>query len=757
MLVIAGARALTNFKTQQRLSQLQPLLASLTELQAQQVFLFNSNLHAAGQNSANFLLNDGVNHALDSAPSNAVQLIVTPRQGTVSPWSSKAQDIFNNANVPIDRIEKATLYTLHGVTRSDLSSQAINLLHDRMTESVFWQMDDCQAIFEHKTASTYNHIDVLQGGVAELTKANSTYGFALSEEEIVYLVDAFSQMGRNPTDAELMMFAQANSEHCRHKIFNAQWHIDGHAMPLSLFAMIKNTYKHSPANVLSAYSDNSSVITGHTAERFYAQPNSSNILASKSYHYNPQSTHILMKVETHNHPTAIAPFSGAATGSGGEIRDEGATGRGSKPKAGLSGFSVSHLHLPNLPQSWEVPYGKPSRMASALDIMLDGPLGSAAFNNEFGRPNLCGYFRSFELVVADGKGNNEVRGYHKPIMIAGGYGNIRADHVAKNPISAGDLLIVLGGPALLIGLGGGAASSVDSGELGESLDFASVQRDNPEMERRCQEVIDVCWALAEKNPIVSIHDVGAGGLSNAMPELVNDNKLGATLQLRAIPSLDKGMSPMEIWSNEAQERYVLAINPNDLALFSDICQRERCPFAVLGEATAIRHLTLKDSDFNNKVVDMPMQVLLGNTPRMVRSFARMALNRPALALPDITVKDALKKVLQHPTVASKAFLITIGDRSITGMVARDQMVGRYQVPVADCAVTTTGLLATTGEAMSMGERTPVALINPAAAVRLSVAEAITNIAAAPIESIGDIKLSANRIAAAGQPGEDQAL
>ncbi|MFA9204296.1 MAG: phosphoribosylformylglycinamidine synthase, partial [Flavobacteriales bacterium] len=595
-----------------------------------------------------------------------------------------------------------------------------------------------------------NAIDILGQGKDALIKANHEFGFALSADEIDYLTAAFTQLGRNPHDIELMMFAQANSEHCRHKIFNAEWTVDGVKQPLSLFQMIKNTYKESPSDVLSAYKDNASVIVGFDSQRFY--PTCNPDTQQREYGMHKEAVHILMKVETHNHPTAIAPFAGAATGSGGEIRDEGATGRGGKPKAGLAGFTVSSLQLPTQPEPWETPYGKPSRMASALQIMTEAPLGAAAFNNEFGRPNLCGYFRSFELSVQD-----KVWGFHKPIMMAGGYGNIRPDHVEKQPIEQGDLLIVLGGPAMLIGLGGGAASSVDSGTMGEQLDFASVQRDNPEMERRCQEVIDACWGMAEHNPIVSLHDVGAGGLSNAMPELVNDHKLGAVLNLRKIPSLEAGMSPMEIWSNEAQERYVLAIRPKSLALFESLCARERCPFAVLGEATDVRHLTVNDPKFDNKAVDMPMQVMLGGTPRMQRSYETIARAGQAFDTTSIDLKDAIFRVLRHPTVASKSFLITIGDRSITGMVARDQMVGRYQVPVADCAVTVTGHQAITGEAMSMGERSPVALLNPAASARLAVAEAITNIAAAQIQQLSDIKFSANWMAAAGQAGEDQAL
>lgn len=752
MFIVAGAPALSAFKQRQLLSRLSACVP-VSQIDSQFVYLFDQPLSEAALPTALGLLNDGQSFDLSTAPAGSVQLLVTPRIGTISPWSSKACDIFKNCQVPVERMERGILYTLHGVDA--LNAELVGLLHDRMTESTFVSVETAQALFRHAEPKPLQSVDVLGQGKDALVKANREFGFALSDDEIDYLTDAFGKLGRNPHDIELMMFAQANSEHCRHKIFNAEWTIDGQVQPRSLFGMIKNTYKESPADVLSAYKDNASVIVGFDAARFYPQRD------EKTNHFeygmHKQAVHILMKVETHNHPTAIAPFAGAATGSGGEIRDEGATGRGGKPKAGMAGFTVSNLNIPTQPEPWESSYGKPTRMASALQIMTDGPLGAAAFNNEFGRPNLCGYFRSFELDVVNAQGGVDVKGFHKPIMIAGGYGNIRPDHVEKQPIEEGDLLIVLGGPAMLIGLGGGAASSVDSGTMGEQLDFASVQRENPEMERRCQEVIDVCWGMADDNPIVSIHDVGAGGLSNAMPELVNDHKLGAVLNLRKIPSLESGMSPMEIWSNEAQERYVLAIRPASLPLFESLCARERCPFAVLGEATEARHLTVNDPQFDNKAVDMPMQVMLGGTPRLQRSYETITRQGVALDRTQIDLKDAIFRVLRAPTVASKSFLITIGDRSITGMVARDQMVGRWQVPVADCAVTVTGHQSITGEAMSMGERPPVALLNPAASTRLAIAEAITNIAASRIEQLSDIKLSANWMAAAGQAGEDQAL
>ncbi|MEB3753494.1 phosphoribosylformylglycinamidine synthase [Acinetobacter sp. MD2(2019)] len=746
MFIVAGASAHSSFKKTQLLSRLSSI-SSVQSFDSQWVYLFDQALSEQQHQSALQLLNDGESFSLRQAAEDEVQILVTPRLGTISPWSSKATDIFKNCNTPIHRLERGILFTLKGI--SDVSDALKLALHDRMTESVFAQIDDAQALFVETAPKPLNSIDVLGQGKDALVKANQEFGFALSDEEIDYLTAAFIKLERNPNDIELMMFAQANSEHCRHKIFNAEWTIDGEKQPLSLFQMIKNTYKQSPADVLSAYKDNASVIVGYDTMRFYPKADDQGHFV---YKYKSQAAHILMKVETHNHPTAIAPFAGAATGSGGEIRDEGATGRGGKPKAGLTGFTVSNLNIPGFEQPWEDQYGKPSRMASPLQIMIEGPLGGAAFNNEFGRPALNGYFRTFEQNV-----NGEVKGFHKPIMIAGGYGNIRPDHVEKDPIQPGDLLIVLGGPAMLIGLGGGAASSVDSGTMGESLDFASVQRENPEMERRCQEVIDTCWRMEDNNPIVSVHDVGAGGVSNAMPELVNDHELGAVLNLRKIPSLEPGMSPMEIWSNEAQERYVLAIHPESLELFESICARERCPFAVLGEATEARHLTVEDPLFENNAVDMPMQVMLGGTPRMQRSYESTERQGTDFDVAAIDLKDAIFRVLKNPTVASKSFLITIGDRSITGMVARDQMVGRWQVPVADAAVTTTSLQGFTGEAMAMGERPPVALLNPAASARLAVAEALTNIASANIEQLGDIKLSANWMAAAGQKGEDQAL
>ncbi len=757
MQVFSGSRALSDFKTRRLLAELKAIAPGVRGLTARFVHLAKTTrpLHEDEGLRLNELLHYGEDfHAegFTDAEFDAL-FVVAPRVGTISPWSSKATDIARNCDLfVVERIERVTAYWLQcdAELTGEESAAIAARLHDRMTQSVFASIEDAEVLFGTHAPQPLQSIDILGGGRAALEQANREFGFALSPDEIDYLVDSFRQLGRNPHDVELMMFAQANSEHCRHKIFNAEWTIDGQKADKSLFGMIKNTFSCAPDNILSAYKDNASVITGHQADRFFPDPQ------THTYGYTHEPVHILMKVETHNHPTAISPFAGAATGAGGEIRDEGATGRGGKPKAGLTGFTVSNLNIPGFEQPWERPYGKPNRIVSALDIMIDGPLGGAAFNNEFGRPNLNGYFRTFELE-ANGVNGREVRGYHKPIMIAGGLGNIRQGHVQKNSIRPGDKLIVLGGPALLIGLGGGAASSMTSGASAENLDFASVQRDNPEMERRVQEVLDVCWAMGDHNPIVSVHDVGAGGLSNAMPELVHEHDLGAVLELRNIPNLEPGMSPREIWCNEAQERYVLAVHPKRLAEFEAICERERCLFAVLGEATEVRQLEVKDAHFGNKAVDMPMQVLLGKPPRMSRAFETRAVAQDAFDTSSLDLADAAERVLKLPTVASKSFLITIGDRSVTGLVAREQMVGPWQVPVADCAVTASGFHSVTGEAMAMGERTPVALIDAAASARMAVGEAITNIAAARIAKLGDIKLSANWMAAAGYGMEDQNL
>ncbi|TXY07666.1 phosphoribosylformylglycinamidine synthase [Vibrio mimicus] len=680
-------------------------------------------------------------------------LLVTPRPGTISPWSSKATDIAHNCGLrSIKRLERGTAYYVE--TETPLTEvQVITLkalLHDRMMEVVFAELTDAQQLFSVAEPAPMSQVDVLAGGRRALEEANVSLGLALAEDEIDYLVENFIKLGRNPNDIELMMFAQANSEHCRHKIFNADWTIDGVKQDKSLFKMIKNTFEQTPDYVLSAYKDNAAVMTGSTVGRFFPDPD------SRQYTYHHEDAHILMKVETHNHPTAISPWPGASTGSGGEIRDEGATGIGGKPKAGLVGFTTSNLRIPGFEQPWESNFGKPSRIVNALDIMLEGPLGGAAFNNEFGRPNLLGYFRTYEEKVTSHAGE-EVRGYHKPIMIAGGMGNIRAEHIQKKEIPVGAKLIVLGGPAMNIGLGGGAASSMASGQSAEDLDFASVQRENPEMERRCQEVIDRCWQLGDKNPIAFIHDVGAGGISNALPELVNDGDRGGKFQLRNVPNDEPGMSPLEIWCNESQERYVLAVAAEDMPLFDAICQRERAPYAVVGEATEERHLTLEDSHFDNTPIDMPMDILLGKPPKMHRDANTLKVSSPALERSGIELNEAVDRVLRLPAVAEKTFLITIGDRSVTGLVARDQMVGPWQVPVANCAVTAASFDSYHGEAMSMGERTPVALLDFGASARLAVGEAITNIAATDIGDLKRIKLSANWMSPAGHPGEDAGL
>ncbi|ENM5889706.1 phosphoribosylformylglycinamidine synthase [Vibrio mimicus] len=680
-------------------------------------------------------------------------LLVTPRPGTISPWSSKATDIAHNGGLrSIKRLERGTAYYVE--TETPLTEAQVvtlkALLHDRMMEVVFAELTDAQQLFSVAEPAPMSQVDVLAGGRRALEEANVSLGLALAEDEIDYLVENFIKLGRNPNDIELMMFAQANSEHCRHKIFNADWTIDGVKQDKSLFKMIKNTFEQTPDYVLSAYKDNAAVMTGSTVGRFFPDPD------SRQYTYHHEDAHILMKVETHNHPTAISPWPGASTGSGGEIRDEGATGIGGKPKAGLVGFTTSNLRIPGFEQPWESNFGKPSRIVNALDIMLEGPLGGAAFNNEFGRPNLLGYFRTYEEKVTSHAGE-EVRGYHKPIMIAGGMGNIRAEHIQKKEIPVGAKLIVLGGPAMNIGLGGGAASSMASGQSAEDLDFASVQRENPEMERRCQEVIDRCWQLGDKNPIAFIHDVGAGGISNALPELVNDGDRGGKFQLRNVPNDEPGMSPLEIWCNESQERYVLAVAAEDMPLFDAICQRERAPYAVVGEATEERHLTLEDSHFDNTPIDMPMDILLGKPPKMHRDANTLKVSSPALERSGIELNEAVDRVLRLPAVAEKTFLITIGDRSVTGLVARDQMVGPWQVPVANCAVTAASFDSYHGEAMSMGERTPVALLDFGASARLAVGEAITNIAATDIGDLKRIKLSANWMSPAGHPGEDAGL
>ena len=749
MMILTGAPSLSAFRRKKLLSTLQQTVPSTVSVYAEYVHFaeLTQPLSESAVETLQALLTYGPREEKTSTKGQLI--LVVPRPGTISPWSSKATDIAHNCGLDqVVRVERGTAYYVQGeetFTTQQLADLGAEL-HDRMVETVLDELQQAEILFTHQEPAPVTSVDTLGGGVDALRNANSELGLALAEDEIDYLVESFNGLKRNPTDVELMMFAQANSEHCRHKIFNASWTLDGEDQEHSLFGMIRNTYKVNGENVLSAYSDNAAVVVGSEGGRFYPDP------ATKLYGYSQEPVHLLMKVETHNHPTAISPYAGAGTGSGGEIRDEGAVGRGSKPKVGLVGFSVSNLNIPNYKQSWEEEYGKPGRIVSALDIMLEGPIGGAAFNNEFGRPNICGYMRSFEVDF-----DNQRRGYHKPIMIAGGYGNIRADHVDKPEFKPGAQLIVLGGPAMLIGLGGGAASSMATGSSSADLDFASVQRMNPEVERRCQEVIDQCWQQGDNNPIAFIHDVGAGGLSNALPELVKDGGTGGHFQLRKVPNDEPGMAPVAIWCNEAQERYVLAIEPRDLTRFLEICHRERCPVAVVGEAVEDKTITVSDSYFKNDPVDLPMSVLFGKAPKMHRVAERDQAEGKPFATAKLNIDDAVFQVLRHPTVASKNYLITIGDRTVGGMVARDQMVGPWQIPVADCAVTTVTYDSTAGEAMAMGERTPLALINAPASGRMAIGEAITNIAAARIGQMQDIKLSANWMSAAGHPGEDEKL
>ena len=760
MLELRGAPALSAFRHAKLLATLRASVPEIDVMHAEYVHFVDVEGELDANESA--LLEQLLDYgsAREEAHADGLQLLVVPRIGTQSPWSSKATDIAHNCGLAkVLRIERGIAYRIgvRGTLKEAHFAAIVAGIHDRMTETVLQDASDAATLFAHHAPAPLGRIDVLEGGRQALASANVALGLALAEDEIDYLVAAFVELGRNPTDVELMMFAQANSEHCRHKIFNADWVVDGEPQSHSLFKMIKNTFEASPEGILSAYSDNAAVIKGSEARRFFAAPLTGKDGERATYGGEVEPIHILTKVETHNHPTAIAPHPGAATGAGGEIRDEGATGIGGKPKAGLTAFTVSNLRIPEFVQPWEAfDYGKPERIVNALNIMLEGPIGGAAFNNEFGRPNLTGYLRTYEQDALGANGI-ERRGYHKPIMIAGGYGNIRDGHVAKGIIPVGGKLIVMGGPAMLIGLGGGAASSMASGSSSADLDFASVQRDNPEIERRAQEVIDRCWSLGDDNPICFIHDVGAGGLSNALPELVKDGERGGRFNLREVPNAEPGMSPLEIWCNEAQERYVLAVAPDDLATFDALCKRERCPYAVVGDAQEEHHLAVVDGHFDTQPVDLPMSVLFGKPPKMLREFSRQALSLPGVMLDNLDLREAMDRVLRLPTVASKSFLITIGDRSITGQVARDQMVGPWQVPVADVAVTTASFDTHQGEAMAMGERSPVALIDPAASARLAVAEAITNLAAAPIAALGDIKMSANWMSAADHPGENQAL
>lgn len=751
-----GGRALSAFRAAALLPRLQAIEPRILGVDARHVhWVWSDHPPArAEHDKLEALLRYGEPYA---GPAEGALIVVAPRLGTVSPWASKATDIAHNCGLAIRRVERVSEFRLTlrggllGGTKplADAAWQACAaLLHDRMTESVLAQREDARHLFDEQPGKPMAHVDVLGRGRGALEEANRDFGLALSDDEIDYLVEAFTGLRRNPTDVELMMFAQANSEHCRHKIFNAQFTIDGVAQERSMFRMIRHTHERAPQHTVIAYSDNASVMEGHVVERWLPQGYTN----APAYGPRTETAHVLMKVETHNHPTAISPFPGAATGAGGEIRDEGATGRGSRPKAGLTGFSVSNLRLPGTDEPWEREnVGKPAHIASPLQIMIDGPLGGAAFNNEFGRPNLLGYFRVWEQAVAGVQ-----RGYHKPIMIAGGLGTIAASQTTKIAFPAGTLLIQLGGPGMRIGMGGGAASSMAAGVNAAELDFDSVQRGNPEIQRRAQEVINHCWALGEANPILAIHDVGAGGISNAFPELVDGAARGARFDLSKVPLEESGLAPKEIWCNESQERYVIALRTDALPLFEAMCARERCPFAVVGVATDEKRLVLEQPGSDDRPIDMPMEVLLGKPPRMHRDVRRVARDAPALTLDEVALEKVAFDVLRHPTVASKRFLITIGDRTVGGLSHRDPMVGPWQVPVADCAVTLADFAGVAGEAMSMGERTPLAALDAPASGRMAVGEAITNLLAAPI-ALERVKLSCNWMAACGEPGEDAAL
>ncbi len=751
MLHLRGGPALSAHRSQRLLERIRERVPALRELESAWMHLVQTRraLDAGEWAILERLLRYGPAPAPDEPRGELI--LVVPRPGTISPWSSKATDIARICGLDaVERIERGSAWWLRGDLDAADLERAGALLHDRMTQALLPDLASAAGLFRHTDPAPLRHVPLGSDPRAALERADADLGLALAPDEIEYLASAFADLGRDPTDVELMMFAQANSEHCRHKVFNASWSIDGEPQPLSLFAMIRNTTDKSPDGVLSAYHDNAAVIAGSEVGRFFPDA------LTGVYAAHREPAHVAIKVETHNHPTAIAPYPGAATGSGGEIRDEGATGRGARPRAGLVGFSVSALRIPGAEQPWEQDHGRPERIASALEIMLDGPLGGAAFNNEFGRPGLCGYFRSFEQCVAGPRGV-EVRGYHKPIMIAGGFGNVRPEHVDKLDAPVGTAVVVLGGPAMLIGLGGGAASSMATGASDEDLDFASVQRENPEMERRCQEVIDACNALGADSPVLSIHDVGAGGLSNAVPELLHASGRGGRIELREVPSDDPGMSPLGIWCNESQERYVLTITPGRLEQFGALCARERCPHAVIGHASDDGRLVVSDARLGATPIDMPLEVLLGKAPRMQRDAVRERVAQPGFETTGLDLDEAARRVLALPTVGDKTFLITIGDRTVTGLVARDQMVGPWQVPVADACVTTAAFDGFAGEAMAVGERTPLALIDAAASARMAVSEALLNIASAPVGRLGAVKLSCNWMAAAGHPGEDARL
>jgi len=749
MLSFSGGPALTPFRCQQLLTALTAAAPRVRSFTATYRYFVDVTQETPELRRR---LSELLPLAAEESDNAGRLLVVVTRLGTLSPWASKATDIARSCGLSEVRcIERGVVYRLAGeLTDAEVRAVA-PLLHDRMTESVLATVADAVHLFRRDPPRRLTRVAVLDEGRGALVRANVKLGLALDDEEIDYLAASFSALRRDPTDVELMMFAQANSEHCRHKIFKADFIVDGVPQPRSLFRMIQNTHERSPEGTLSAYKDNAAVARGYPARRFFPNP------ASGRYEAVEEDTALVVKCETHNHPTAISPRPGASTGSGGEIRDEGATGRGAKPKAGVTGFTVSHLRIPEFVQPWETPgVGKPDRIASALDIMLDGPLGGAAFNNEFGRPGVLGYFRTFEQPVETASGS-EWRGYHKPIMLAGGVGNVRPMHVEKRRFRPDAVVVVLGGPALLIGLGGGAASSMAAGTSHADLDFASVQRDNPEMERRCQEVIDRASALGDRTPILSIHDVGAGGLSNAIPELLHDAGCGGLLELRDVPNAEPGMSPLEIWCNEAQERYVLAVEPDRLDVLRELCERERCPMAVLGRATNDGRLVVTDRELGDTPIDLPLSLLFGNAPKLTRRVSRRSLTALPFDAESVSLTDAAYRVLHLPCVAAKDFLVTIGDRTVSGLISRDSMVGPYQVPVADAAVTLADYVGYTGEAIAMGERSPVAVLDAAASARLAVGEALLNLAAAPVDALTDVKLSANWMAAAGHPGEDAAL
>ena len=763
MLILGGGPAVSSYRLEKLTQAVAGQGLPVVALQAFFFYLVDSGTDLSPDEvSALQTLVNGTLSDADRVVGSAGAVLVIPRWGTRSPWSTKATDIAHRCGLAgLARVERGIAWHFEAMAQDQVARERlVRIAHDPMTESIAPDRNALAGVFETAKPAPLEFVDILGGGLPALQEADRCQGYALSIDEMGYLVSEFQHLGRNPTDAELMMFAQVNSEHCRHKIFNAAWTVDGVDQPQSLFQMIRTTHAAHGDKALVAYRDNAAVIRGYPSAWFLPRP------ADGEYGQFVEPMHLVVKVETHNHPTAISPFPGAATGSGGEIRDEGATGRGGKPKAGITGFSVSDLRVPGWHMPWELDLCHPWRLATPLQIMLEGPLGGASFNNEFGRPNIGGYFRTLE-VAADTDARATRRGYHKPIMLAGGLGNIRGEHVAKNPIEVDALIVVLGGPAMLIGFGGGAASSVDSGESDEALDFASVQRGNAEMQRRCQEVIDRCIALGPSNPIVSLHDVGAGGLSNALPELVHDAGLGAVFELDAIPSDEPGLSPMQLWCNEAQERYVLAIAPDRIQEFKALCARERCLFSIVGTTTATAHLRLANGAAKTDIVrssgdqvdpvDLPMATLFGNTPRMQRQAQRRSTGYPPLDLSKIHIDEAFERVLRLPAVADKTFLITIGDRSVGGQIVRDQMVGPWQVPVADAGVTVAGFDAFCGEAIAVGERTPLALVNAPASGRMAVAEAITNIVCTGIADLSDVHLSANWMAAAGEPGEDAAL